>query len=140
MPLPVDPDLRQARERLFHAHIEAERSGDAQAILATFARPRYELVGAGRVYEGTGEVGAYLRERQKIFPDLHTELIELWHTGDLIVAELWLMGTHRGEFADVVATGRRFRCRMACFFEFDGAHLVGVRAYFDSGTIARQLA
>lgn len=133
-------ELRDERESLIRAHLDAERSADPSAILATFTHPRYELVGAGRVYEGAAEVRRYLEERRKIFPDLHTELIEIWHADDMVVAELWLMGTHRGEIADVAASGRSFRCRTACFFEFAGSGLVGVRAYFDLGTIARQLA
>ncbi len=136
----TDQELRASREALLQEHLTAERSGDPKAIIATFRDPRYELVGAGRVYNGEAEVGTYLRERHKVFPDLQTEVISLWHTDNQIVAELWLSGTHRGEFGDIAASGRRFRCRTACFFEFDGRDLIGVRAYFDTGTIARQLA
>ena len=37
-------------------------------------------------------------------------------------------------------TGKRFRCRMAAIFQFADAGLVGARIYYDTGTIARQLA
>jgi steroid delta-isomerase-like uncharacterized protein len=132
--------LTTVREQALHRHLEAERSADPDAILATFAHPRYELVGTGRVYDGADEVRGYLVERAKVFPDLHTEVIHLWHSPEVVAAELWLSGSHQSGFADVAAPGRQFRVRTACFFLFAGEGLVGVRAYFDSGTIARQLA
>lgn len=122
------------------AHLAAERSGDPEAILATFAHPRYELAGNGRVYDGAQEVHAYLVGRRKAFPDLHTDVIHLWHDPQAVAAELWLSGTFRSSHADVGVQGRHFRVRTACFFLFEGVGLVGVRAYFDSGALARQLA
>ncbi len=128
------------RERLLHEHLEAERSGDPERILATFSHPRYELVGRGRVYDGTDEVRAYLTDRAHAFPELDAEAIHLWHAPEVVAAELWLSGVYRGQVPDLAARGRHFRVRTACFFAFDGDGLIGVRAYFDSGALARQLA
>lgn len=137
----IDPGAASlAREQIIDAHLAAERGGDPQAILATFAHPRYELAGNGRVYNGTKEVRGYLEGRKKAFPDLHTEVIHLWHDPDAVAAELWLSGTFRTSVADLSAPGRKFRVRTACFFLFDHEGLVCVRAYFDSGALARQLA
>lgn len=127
------------REQVLARHIDAERSGDPEAILATFAHPRYELIGGGRVYDGAEEVRAYLVDRARAFPDLITEVIHFWHSPSVVAAELWLTGTYRGPVADLDTAGRRFRVRTACFFLFEGNGLVGVRAYFDSGALARQL-
>lgn len=128
------------REQLLERHLDAERDGDPEAILATFAHPRYELVGSGRVYDGHDEVRRYLVDRAHAFPDLGTEVIHLWHSATVVTAELWLGGRFRGPIAELDAPGRRFRVRTACFFLFEGSGLVGVRAYFDSGALARQLA
>lgn len=128
------------REGVLQRHIEAERSGDPDRILATFAHPRYELVGSGRVYDGAEEVRSYLVERAQAFPDLVTEVIHFWHSPTVVSTELWLNGTFHGPTGDLSPLGRRFRIRTACFFEFDDVGLVGVRAYFDSGALARQLA
>ena len=136
-----DVDSPEAeRTRLLQEHLDAERSGDPERILATFAHPRYEVVGSGRVYDGTDEVRGYLTDRAQAFPDLVTEVIHLWHAADVVAAELWLSGTYVGADPAVSAAGRRFRVRTACFFLFADAGLVGVRAYFDSGALARQLA
>jgi len=128
------------REQVLHRHLEAERSGDPERILGTFAHPRYELVGSGRVYDGSDEVRRYLVERAHAFPDLATEVISFWHSPSVVSAELWLSGVYRGPVGDLGAAGRRFRVRTACFFLFRDGGLVGVRAYFDSGALARQLA
>lgn len=135
------PDERtRAREAVLRGHIEAERTGDPDAILATFSHPRYELVGSGRVYDGAEEVRHYLVERALAFPELVTEVIHFWHDPTVVAAELWLTGVYRVPIAELDAPGRRFRVRTACFFHFEDTSLVGVRAYFDSGALARQLA
>lgn len=137
----VDEGLRRKREAAIHAHLEAEAAGDPQAILATFAHPRYELIGGtGRAYDGPEQVLRYLVERRHAFPDLHTEIVALYHATDVVAAELWLIGSHRGRLGDVDPSGKAFRCRVASFFEFRDAGLVGIRTYFDMASIARQLA
>ncbi|CAN5590754.1 hypothetical protein BH20ACT2_BH20ACT2_25190 [soil metagenome] len=136
----LDEGLKRRRETALRDHLAAERSGDAAAIIATFAHPRYELIPTNRVYDGPTDVRRYLDERRHAFPDLHTEIIDLHHAEAAVLAEIWLMGTHRGTVADLEATGRTFKCRMAVLFLFEGADLVGARVYFDLGTIARQLA
>lgn len=137
---PVDEGLRRRREGVLQAHLDAERAGDPAAIIATFARPRYELIATNRVYDGPEEVERYLSERRHTFPDLRTDVIELHHASESVLAEIWLSGTHRGDHAGLEATGKPFRCRMAALFLFERADLVGTRVYFDLGTIARQLA
>ncbi len=137
----ADPNVLSAeREAVLERHLETERGGDPDAILGTFAHPRYELVGSGRVYDGADEVRAYLVERARAFPDLVTEVINFWHDPALVAAELWLSGTYRDPQGDIGSKGRHFRVRTACFFLFQDTGLVGVRAYFDSGALARQLA
>ncbi|HET8930774.1 MAG TPA: ester cyclase [Acidimicrobiales bacterium] len=136
-----DADVVTAeREEVLRRHLDAERSGDPEMILGTFAHPRYELVGSGRVYDGTDEVRTYLVERAHAFPDLATEVISFWHSPEVVSSELWLSGVYRGPVPDLGVEGRRFRVRTACFFLFDERGLIGVRAYFDSGALARQLA
>jgi predicted ester cyclase len=58
----------------------------------------------------------------------------------VVTAELWMSGSHLGSRTDFEATGKRFRCRMVSLFQFSGDDLVGVRIYYDTGTIVRQLA
>jgi steroid delta-isomerase-like uncharacterized protein len=140
IPLPIDEGLRRKRESIVRRHMEAENQLDFDAAMATFSHPRYELIGTHRVYEGEGEVRQYFKESRSIFPDQRNELIALRHADDAVVAEFWLSGTHQGVIEGVEPTGKAFRCRMCALFLFDGDALVCERVYFDTGTIARQLA
>ena len=131
--------VRVAREATVRRHMEAENVHDFDAVIATFARPRYELIATGETHDGEAAVREYFRTSRGAFPDQRNELIALHHTDDGVLAEFWLLGTHRGPLAGVEPTGRAFRCRMAALFLFDGAHIACERVYFDSATIVRQL-
>jgi steroid delta-isomerase-like uncharacterized protein len=132
-------DARARREQVVREHMEAENAHDYAAAIATFAHPRYELIATDRVYDGLAEVQDYFRESRTAFPDQRNELIALHHAENAVIAEFWLLGTHKGPLMGVEPTGRSFRCRMAAFFLFEGTDLVCERVYFDSATILRQL-
>jgi steroid delta-isomerase-like uncharacterized protein len=136
----VAPGVRERREALVREHMDAENRLDFQAALATFARPRYELIGLGQTFDGPAEVAEYFRASREPFPDQRNELISLRHADDAVVVEFWLMGTHRGPLLGMEPTGRTFRVRMVALFEFEGDGLVCERVYFDPGAILSQLA
>jgi steroid delta-isomerase-like uncharacterized protein len=138
--VPVDELLRRRREAVVREHMDAENRLDFDTVMATFRRPRYELIGTHRVYDGPEEVRQYFKESRSIFPDQRNELIAMHHADDAVVVEFWLTGTHVGEIEGIEPTGKAFRCRMCALFLFEGDGLVGERIYFDTGTIARQLA
>ena len=137
---PIDAKQRDHREATLRALLEAQNRHDVEASLACFAHPRYELVGNQRVYEGASEVRRYYATTFGAFPDLTFELIAAHHADSSVVVEMWMSGSHLGTRHDFEATGKRFRCRMAAIFQFAEAGLVGARIYYDTGTIARQLA
>jgi steroid delta-isomerase-like uncharacterized protein len=89
---------------------------------------------------GHAEVREFLESLWAAFPDLTFEVLDLHHSDEAVTAELMMAGTHLGSRPGVEASGKAFRCRAAVIFVFDDSDLVGVRAYYDTGTIARQLA
>ena len=135
----LDIALRARREQIVREHMDAENRLDFDAALATFAHPRYELVGLGRVIDGAEAVAEYFVTSRTPFPDQRNELIALHHTDDAVVVEFWLLGTHLGPLGDLAPTGRAFRVQMAAFFVFDGDGLVCERVYFNPGDILAQL-
>jgi steroid delta-isomerase-like uncharacterized protein len=135
----VSAEVRAARERLVRHHMEAENAHDYPAAIATFSHPRYEIIATDRIYDGLEEVQAYFRESRTAFPDQRNELIALHHADDAVIAEFWLLGTHRGPLMGIEPTGRAFRCRMTAFFLFRETELMCERVYFDSATVLRQL-
>jgi steroid delta-isomerase-like uncharacterized protein len=135
----VPAELRKRREETVLRHMQSENVHDFATTLATFAHPRYEIVATGEVHDGPEAVMEYFRRTRAAFPDQRNEPIALHHADDAVIAEFWLLGTHRGELAGMAPTGRAFRCRMAAFFLFEDADLVCERVYFDAATILRQL-
>ena len=131
--------LRDRREAVVRQHMEAENVHAFDTVIDTFAHPRYEIIATGQVHDGEAAVREYFRETRSVFPDQRNELIGLHHADDGVIAEFWLLGTHRGTLAGVAPTGRAFRCRMAALFLFEGEKIVCERVYFDSATILRQL-
>lgn len=137
---PIDAKQRDQRDALLRTLLEAQNRHDTEAALACFSHPRYELVGNQRVYEGADDVRRYYATTFGAFPDLSFELISTHHADASVIVEMWMSGSHLGSRRDFEATGKRFRCRMAAVFQFQDAGLVGARIYYDTGTIARQLA
>ena len=137
---PIGAKLQEHREQVLRRLLAAMNANDVPAALECFDHPRYELIGNQRVYDGADEVRHYYEVTRRYFPDLQFEVIAVHHADDAVVCELWMTGTHLGSGPDFEATGRRFRCRTATIFEFDGARLIGARVYYDTGTVARQLA
>jgi steroid delta-isomerase-like uncharacterized protein len=137
---PIETRLRERREAAIRTLVEAQNRHDVPAALAAFARPRFELIGTGRVYDGVEEASRYLHDSRDAFPDQTHELIAVHHADAAVICEVWFAGTHLGAIRGLEPTGRRFRCRVAAFFVFEGDGLICQRTYFDAGTIARQLA
>ncbi|MGH9217290.1 MAG: ester cyclase [Acidimicrobiales bacterium] len=137
---PIGTKLHQRRQQLIERLLTAQNRGDLGAALACFTHPRYELIGNNRVYDGADEVRHYYAVTRGYFPDLRFDVIAVHHGDDALVCELWMTGTHLGSGRDFEATGRSFRCRTAIIFSFEGEQLIGARVYYDTGTIARQLA
>ena len=53
-------------------------------------------VSAGVIYRGPKELGITVEIYAKAFPDMHRELYDIYVSGDVVVVELSLNGTHRG--------------------------------------------
>jgi len=131
--------LRARREAVVREHMESENRHDFDATIGTFARPRYEIVPTGEVFDGEVEVRGYFAASRAAFPDQRNELRVLRHADDAVIVEFDLLGTHRGPLRGIPPTGRAFRCPVLAVFVFDGDRITCERVYFDSATILRQL-
>ena len=132
--------LRAVREATVREHMERENAHDFDAVMKTFAHPRYELVATDQIHDGEQAVREYFRVSRTAFPDQRNELISLRHSDDAVIVELWLLGTHLGPLGSLPPTGKAFKSRMLALFIFAGEGLVCERVYFDPGSILRQLA
>jgi ketosteroid isomerase-like protein len=128
----MDRDLGETRLEVVREHMEAENRQDFDAVIATFDRPRYELMATGQVFDGEDEVRGYFAASRALFPDQRNENTVLHASDDAVVAEFDLLGTHH-------ETGRSFRSRMIALFLFEGTHIVCERVYFDRASIEEQV-
>lgn len=135
----VSATRRKKREELVREHMDSENRHEFDATIATFERPRYELIGTGEVYDGAQEVERYFVETRRAFPDQRNELLALHHTDDAVVVEAVVRGTHKGPLRNLPPTGREFELPILAIFLFDGDKLICERVYFDQATVLRQL-
>src|SRR5436190_17049637 len=137
--------LSEARIRTVRDHMALECDGDWDAVITTFARPRYEMYGSGVVFDGEEAVRRYFAASRTPFPDQGNEIIAMGEGGDTVLVEFWLTGTHLGPLRlggrEVAPTGKTFRVRMAATFEFapGSDKIVCERPYFDQGAVLRAL-
>ena len=138
-------DLAQARMQTVRDHMALECACDWDAVIATFAHPRYEMYGTGAVFDGEEAVRGYFKASRTPFPDQGNEIIALAHDGDTVLVEFWLTGTHLGPLrvrgATIPPTGKAFRVRMTATFEFapGSDRIICERPYYDSGAVLRAL-
>jgi len=138
-------DLAERRIAVVREHMALEVTHDWDAVIATFAHPRYELLGSGAVFDGEEAVRRYFAASRVPFPDQGNEIIAIAAADDTVLVEFWLTGAHLGPLRlagrTIEPTGRAFRVRMAASFEFapDSDKIVCERPYFDTGAVARAL-
>ena len=114
--------LTAARIQTVRDHMQLECEGDWDGVIATFEHPRYELYGAGTVFDGEDAVRSYFAASRTPFPDQANEIIAIGAGGDTVLVEFWLTGTHLGPLrtpkGEIAPTGKAFRVRMMASFEF----------------------
>jgi limonene-1,2-epoxide hydrolase len=141
----TDDVLQAARIQTVRDHMALEIVHDWDAVIATFERPRYELYGNGTVFDGEEAVRGYFDASRVPFPDQGNEVIAIAASGDTVLVEFWLTGTHLGPLRlpdrVVEPTGKSFRMRMAASFEFavGSDKIICERPYFDQSMVLREL-
>ena len=104
--------LTAARIQTVRDHMRLECEHDWDGVIATFAHPRYELYGAGTVFDGEAAVRGYFAASRIPFPDQANEIIAIGAEGDTVLVEFWLTGTHLGPLrtpkGEIAPTGKAF--------------------------------
>jgi predicted ester cyclase len=137
----ADPGLRERREAVIRAHVDAEKRHDAAGVATSFHRPRYDVpaMGPAGQADGAEAVQALMAGIFAAFPDWDVEAGPLYHADDAVFLEARMTGTQQGEFAGIRPTGRRMDVRLAAIFDFEGDRLLGERVFFDFATVLQQL-
>lgn len=142
--------LRERRWAIVAEHIRCEVHGtDIDGAVAAFAdgHATYDVVplaflsspGQEVTHPSPEAVHAHLTELATAFPDLELVPERVHHTDDAVIVEGRSVGTHRGVFLGLPATGARMDVRACVIYRFEGERMVNETVYFDLATQLRQL-
>ncbi|WP_010339718.1 nuclear transport factor 2 family protein [Sphingobium yanoikuyae] len=111
---------------------------DTAKFISLFAEDGYFLdVPSGNRWVGS-DVGQPVEALFVAFPDMHRELLQIHAMGDVVVVELRLQGTHKGEFhiagGVLPATGRTFDAPCCDVFRLKDGKVAEFRCYNDVST------
>jgi steroid delta-isomerase-like uncharacterized protein len=115
---------------------------DAAAALVT---DDFELVdvATGLTYHGSAGFREWLAPWLAAVPDARTEVTSLIVQGDWVATEHTGRGTHSGSLptpgGELPPSGRPVELRFGEFFELRGGKIARLRAYWDVGTLLRQV-
>ncbi|MFF4507526.1 nuclear transport factor 2 family protein [Streptomyces sp. NPDC001401] len=94
-------------------------------------------------YRGADELGKTVEVYAKAFPDMHRELERFYVTGDVVVVQLRLQGTHLGPLelpsGTVPPTGKRMDAPCCDVFELVDGKIKRFDCYPSGTVIAAQL-
>jgi steroid delta-isomerase-like uncharacterized protein len=135
----VDKELQNRREACVRTHIEAENRHDVEGIVASFHRPRYEVMPLLQVSDGASAVREMWLSFLESFPDARIEATVIHHAETAVIVEAVVSGTHQGAYLDIPPTNRKVNIPMACVFVFEEDRLVCEKLYFDAATRLRQI-
>ncbi|MEU3563815.1 nuclear transport factor 2 family protein [Kitasatospora sp. NPDC006786] len=94
-------------------------------------------------YRGADELGKTVEVYAKAFPDMHRELERFYVTGDVVIVQLRLQGTHLGPLelpsGSVPPTGKRMDAPCCDVFELVDGKIKRFDCYAEGSVIAAQL-
>jgi steroid delta-isomerase-like uncharacterized protein len=82
---------------------------------------------------------SYLRDGRSAFPDFRIAIQEIVASGDIVLAEVRITGTHDGEFKGLPPTGRSVDIRGMGKFLIEDGTVEACHLYYDSREMATQL-
>ena len=135
----ADNQLRIRREEVVQRHINAENSGNLDAMIASFYRPRYEVFPMGAVFEGEQPVRDLIGDILRGFPDFHFKPTIIHHADHAVIVEARMTGTHRAEWAGIPPKNGKVDIPLVCIFDFEEDRLINEKVYFDFASLQRQI-
>ena len=95
------------------------------------------------VYRGPGELGKTVEIYATAFPDMHRELFRMYSTGDIVVVQLALQGTHLGPLSlprgTIPPTGKKMDAPCCDVFELSDGKINRFDCYPSGSVVLTQL-
>ncbi|ATB42154.1 hypothetical protein CYFUS_007631 [Cystobacter fuscus] len=130
-------------EQVIRALYEAAEVQDVKKFVSLFANDGYFYdVSAGRKYRGD-EIGRTVEIYATAFPDMHRALDKFYVSGDVVVVELSLNGTHRGPLelpvGTIPATGKEIHAPCCDVFHLKDGKVQSFHCYTAATILLGQL-
>src|SRR5215467_11165117 len=121
-------------------HVTAETAFEMDATLATLtADCVFEDVPTGEVHRGHAGVRAYYSEWWSAFGNVPSGSRLYVPSGDSMIVETRFVGSHRGNYRGIEATGRPNDLPVAIFITFRDGLMSGERFYYDRASLHSQI-
>jgi ketosteroid isomerase-like protein len=138
-PLEKEPEVSVENEKHVRNAYQAAEEKDIEAFIGCFTDDgTFTDKSIGVTYRGI-EIGETVINYGTAFPDMHRELYHVYSTGNIVVVQLALQGTHRGPLkmpgGTIPPTGNRMDTPCADVFELVGGKIKRFDCY-PSGTVA----
>ena len=116
---------------------------DTQKFVSMFSDEGYMLdMASGTKFRGKA-IGDSIAALARAFPDLHRELLKIYVAENVVVAEIALWGTHKGELALVsgtlAPTGKTIDVPMCDVYHLEGGKIISFHCYNLPSVMLQQL-
>jgi ketosteroid isomerase-like protein len=138
-PIEEEPEVSLENEKHIRKTYQAAEEKDIEAFIECFTDDgTFTDQSIGVTYRGT-HIGDTVINYGTAFPDMHRELYHFYSTGNIVVVQLALQGTHRGPLkmpgGTIPPTGKRMDAPCADVFELVDGKIKRFDCY-PSGTVA----
>jgi steroid delta-isomerase-like uncharacterized protein len=136
----VMSQLSPQNAKILIDHVNAESAFDMDATLATLTSECvFEDVPTGESYRGHEGVRAYYQEWWDAFGNTPVGSKRYTPNENCLIVETHFVGTHRGTYRGIAATGRAINLPVVIVVSFKDGLMSGERFYYDSATLLRQI-
>ncbi|SFI95261.1 nuclear transport factor 2 family protein [Bradyrhizobium sp. Gha] len=130
-------------ERIIRILYDVAEAQDSRAFTDLFTPDGYFWdVSAGQRYFGA-DIGKTVDIYAKAFPDMHRALEVIYVTGDVVIVELSLNGTHKGPLAlpagTIPATGKEIHAPCCDVFHLENGKVKSFHCYTAATILMGQL-
>lgn len=124
-------------------HLAEAASKDTQQFVSLFADGGYFYdVSGGKKYYGA-DIGVTVDVYAVAFPDIHRQLDTFYFYDNVVIVELSLNGTHRGDLVTaagtVPATGKKIQAPCCDVFHIENGKVTSFHCYLAATIIQAQL-
>jgi steroid delta-isomerase-like uncharacterized protein len=129
-------ELSPTYTAILHQHLAAVTVFDMEGTLATLTEDCvFEDVPTGEVHYGREGVRAYYHEWWTAFGIVPQDIRSYIAAENFLVVETRFVGTHRGIYRGLAATGKPINLPVAIFISLRDGLMSGERFYYDRATL-----